>query len=163
MTNTLKYLGIILILSTFGFIISEYFFNYSFSQITNESVKIFSSGLSGQFYSHILFALSIGITPLLYFFIKKITKIDLINKGLISYGIIIGCGILFWQYRIFQLKHRFQTISEFYKGNEIQTELRFDSLRLDSLNFENYLFVGFLAGTILSTILFKSLKKTVTE
>ena len=100
MTKTLKYLGLILLLSIIGFLIRDYFFRLSFSQIANEDTQIVSQNLSRQFYSHILFALSIGIIPLLYLIIKKMTKLNFMKQGLISCGIIIVSGILFWQFRI---------------------------------------------------------------
>ena len=158
MTNTLKYLVLILILSIIGFLIRDYFFDFSFSQITNENTRIVSRNISGQFYSHILFAMSIGIIPLLYLTIKKLTKLNFMNQGLVSCGIIIVCGILLWQFRIFQLNSRLQKLSEFDIGNGIQTELNFDNL-----NFGRYLFIGFLIGTILSILIFKNKNRIVTE
>ncbi len=149
MTNTLKYLGIILILSIVSFLIRENFLEFSLSQIANEKIQIVSGSASRQFYTHILFALSIGIIPLLYLIIKKITKLNFINQGLTSCGIIIISGILLWQLRILQLKTRLSILSEFEIGNGIQTNVNFDNL-----NFERYLFIGFLTGTILSIVIF---------
>ncbi|EWH09438.1 hypothetical protein KLA_17259 [Cellulophaga geojensis KL-A] len=80
------------------------------------------------------------------------------NQGLVSYGIMVVCGILLWQFRIFQLNSRLQKLSEFDIGNGIQTELNFDNL-----NFGRYLFIGFLIGTILSILIFKNKNKTVTQ
>ncbi|ADY29292.1 hypothetical protein [Cellulophaga lytica] len=158
MTNALKYLGLILILSVIGFLIRDYFLDFSLSQIANKNSQITSRTMSGQFYSHILFALSIGIIPLLYLIIKKMTKLNFMNQGLVSCGIIFVCGILLWQFRIFQLNNRLQKLSEFNIGNGIQTELNFDNL-----NFGRYLFIGFLIGTILSILIFKNKNKTLTE
>jgi hypothetical protein len=158
MTKTLKYLGLILLLSIIGFLIRDYFFKLSFSQIANEDTQIVSQNLSGQFYSHILFALSIGIIPLLYLIIKKMTKLNFMKQGLISCGIIIVSGILFWQFRIFQLNSKFQNLSEFDIGNGIQTQMGFDNL-----NLALYLFIGFIIGTVLSILIFKNRNKTVTD
>ncbi|WP_272024128.1 hypothetical protein [Olleya namhaensis] len=158
MTNALKYLGLILILSIIGFLIRDYFFDFSLSQIAYEKTQIVNRTMSGQFYSHILFALSIGIIPLLYLIIRKITKLNFITQGLISCAIIVISGISLWQFRIFQLNSRIQKLSEFDIGNGIKTELNFDSL-----NFGRYLFIGFLIGTVLSILIFKNRNKTVTE
>ena len=158
MTNALKYLGLILLLSVFGFLIRDYFFDFSLSQIANENTQFVSRTTSGQFYSHILFALSIGIIPLLYLILKKITKLNFITQGLISCGIIVISGISLWQFRIFRLNSRLQKLSEFDIGNGIKTELNFESL-----NFGRYLFLGFLIGTVLSILIFKNKNKTVTE
>ncbi|MWW26912.1 hypothetical protein [Algibacter lectus] len=158
MTNTLKYLGLILILSVIGFLIRDYFFDFPLSQIANENTQIVRRNISGQFYSHILFALSIGIIPLLYLVIKKLTKLNFINQGLISCGIILVSGISLWQFRIFQLNNKFKKLSEFDLGNGIQTELNYDNL-----NFGRYLFIGFLIGTVLSILIFKNKNKSITE
>lgn len=66
-----------------------------------------------QFYSHITFALIIGIIPILYLIIKKATKFSFIKQGLIALGIIIGCGILLWQFRIYQLNNQTLKLSKF--------------------------------------------------
>ncbi|QNK78233.1 hypothetical protein H7F37_03925 [Winogradskyella sp. PAMC22761] len=163
MTNTLKYLGLILIFFFIGFIIRDLFFDFSHSQIANKTISIGSRTVSGQFYSHILFTLSIGILPLLYLIIKKITKITFLNKGLISFGIIVVCGISLWLFRIFQLKNRFQNISDFYNGSEIKTEPNFSTMSLNSMNFGLYLFIGFLIGTVLSILIYRNQYKTATE
>jgi hypothetical protein len=156
--NALKYLGLFLILSIIGFLIRDYFFDFSLSQITNENTQFISRNIREQFYSHILFAISIGIIPLLYLIIKKMTKLNFMNQGSVSCGVIVVCGILLWQFRIVQLNSRLQKLSEFDIGNGIQRELNFDSL-----NFGRYLFIGFLIGTVLSILIFKNRNKTGTE
>jgi len=158
MTNTLKYLGLILIFSVIGFLIRDYFFDLSFSQIANENTQIVSRNISGQFHSRILFALSIGIIPLFYLIIKKMTKMNFMKQGLISCAIILVSGILLWQFRIFQVNSKFQKLSEFDIGNGTKSEMNFADLDLG-----RYLFIGFLIGTILSILIFKNSNKIVTE
>jgi len=151
MKNALKYIGLSILLFVIGFLVQEPFFEISFSQLKNENTQIVSRTMSGQFYSHILFSLSIGIIPLLYLILKKITKLDFILKGFISFGIILVSGILFWQFRIFQLNNKFQKLSEFDIGNGIQSQMDFNNLNLGL-----YLFIGFLIGTVLSILIFKN-------
>ncbi len=123
MKNTLKYLGLILILFVIEFTIRDVFFDISISQLGYENIEIVSRNMSGQFYTHILFALSIGVIPLLYLIIKKVTKLNFINQGIISCGIIINCGILLWQFRIFQLNNQSQKLSELNIGNGIKMQM----------------------------------------
>jgi len=158
MKNTLKYLGLILILFVTGFLIRDYFFDLSISQITNENTQVVSRNISGQFFSHFTFALSIGILPLLYLIIKKVTKLNFINQGLITCGIIIGCGVLLWQLRIFQLNNQAQNLSDLNIGNGIKMQMDYENL-----NFEIYMFIGFIVGTVLSILIFKNRTKSVSE
>lgn len=153
--NTLKYLGLSLILLILGFLIQDHFLEFSLAQITNGDAQIVSQNINNPFYAHILFALSIGVIPLLYLIITKIRKLNFINRGFISCGIIILCGISLWQVRIFQLSRRLKEISKIGVNNSIQPKLNFDDL-----NFELYLFVGFLVGTILSILIFENTTKT---
>lgn len=156
MTNILKYLGLILILFIIGFLIRKHFVEISFSQLKNDNVQIVNRTINRHFYSDIIFALSIGIIPLLYLIIKKITKLSFIMQGLISCGMIVLSGILLWQYRIFQLNLKFRKLSEYKLGNGIQSQMY-----SDNLNFELYLFIGFLFGTVLSILIFKNISKKV--
>lgn len=107
MRNTLKYLGLILLFTIIGFLIRDYFFDLSLSQIANKNIEVVSRNLSGQFYSHITFALSIGIIPILYLITKKVTKLSFVKQGLIACGIIIGTVL-----SILIFKNRFKTVTE---------------------------------------------------
>lgn len=158
MRKTLKYLGITLLLSVIGFLIRDYFFDLSLFQITNNNTHVVSRSISGQFYSQIAFALSIGVIPLLYLIIKKVTKLNFICQGLISCEIIIICGILLWQFRIFQLNNQSQNLSELNTGNGIKIQIDFDHL-----NLEWYLFFGFIVGTIVSILIFKNRSKKIAK
>ena len=158
MRNTLKYLGLILLFTIIGFLIRDYFFDLSLSQIANKNIEVVSRNISGQFYSHITVALSIGIIPILYLIIKKVTKLSFIKQGLIACGIIIGCGILLLQFRIYQLSGQALKLSRFNIGNEIKIQMEYDNL-----NFGRFLFFGFIIGTVLSILIFKNRFKTVTE
>tara|TARA_R100001369_G_scaffold28037_1_gene50414 strand:+ start:2761 stop:3234 length:474 start_codon:yes stop_codon:yes gene_type:complete len=155
MKNTLKYIGLLLLLTIIGFLIRNFFFELSLSQIANENIQVESRNMSGQFYSHITFALSIGIIPLLYLIIKKMTKLNFFNQGIMSYGIVIVCGILLWQFRVYQLNNQALKLVRFNVGSEIKIQMGYDTL-----NFGRYLFFGFIIGTILSILIFKNRNNT---
>lgn len=158
MRNTLKYLGLILIFTIIGFLIRDYFFDLSLSQIASKNLEVVSRNMSGQFYSHITFALSIGIIPVLYLIIKKVTKLSFIKQGLIAYGIIIGCGILLWQFRIYLLNNQALKLSRFNIGDQIKMQMDYDHLY-----FGQFLFFGLIIGTILSILIFKNRNKIIAE
>lgn len=158
MRDILKYIGLFLVFTVIGFLIRDYFFNFSLSQITHKNIQIVSRNIGDQFQSHITFSLTIGIMPILYLIIKKATKISFIKQGLIASGIIIGCGISLWQFRIYQLKKPALMLSEFNIGDEIKIQMDYADL-----NFERFLFFGFIIGTVLSILIYKNRLKTVTE
>ncbi len=158
MKKTLKYVGLIIVLTLIGFLIRDYFFNISFSQLNNGNIQIVSRMSNGQFYSHLLFSLFIGAIPMLYLIVEKITKLKFLNQGLITFVLIVGSGILFWQFRIFQLKGQLQKLSEFNIGDGIKNQIN-----TKDLNFGAYLFIGFVIGAILSTLVFRRKNKTVVE
>ncbi len=153
MTNGLKYLGLILIGFFISFLLRDYFFDLSFSQIANEDIQIVTRNISSPFYFQILFAIAIGSIPLLYLIIKKLTNLTFIPQGLISCGIILVSGILLWKLRIFQLNNEFKMLSKFQVGNGI--EIQMDSSKLYLATF---LFIGFIIGTILSILIYRNKK-----
>lgn len=111
-------------------------------------MQLLAKNISSQFYSHITFALSIGLLPLLYLIVKKATKFIVIKQGIIACGMIIGCGILLWQFRIYQLNNLTQKVSTINIGDQINIQRDYDSL-----NFGGFLFFGFVIGTVVSILI----------
>ena len=157
MNKTLKYIVAILVLLVFGFFIRDYFLIFSFSQINNANFNKndLIHNLSGQIYFHLLFAFSIGLIPLFYLAIKKITKIKFISNGLISCILIVSCGVLAWQCRIYQLNRLLKTLSRFNMGRGSKSEMDL----LGNLNFAPYILIGFFIGAILSFLIFRKTNK----
>jgi len=140
----------ILVLTVIGFLIRGSFFDISLSLLNKKDVKIVSYTVSGQFRSHLIFALSIGIVPLLYIISDKISGLTSRNQTIATLGIIFGCGILGWQLRIVQLNYKLRRLSEYDFGDNIKSSMDFQNL-----NFGKYLFIGFLIGALVSTLIFK--------
>ena len=155
MKKSIIFLVSIIVSGIIGFLSRDFFLQISLSQLNQENIQITTGNISSHFISGLIFALSITVIPLLYLIIWKTTRLRFINRGLISCGIIIGCGILFWQFRIFQLNNQFQNLSEPEFGNSTRIHVNFNTL-----NFEHYLFTGFLAGTVLSILIFKNKRAT---
>ena len=158
MRNALFYLGAVIVSTIIGFLVFDYFFDASFSQISNNNVQVVSRNLSGQFYTHITFALSIGSIPIFYLIMTKMTNLFTIKHRLSAFGIIIVSGILLWQLRVYQLNSQSQKLSRLNISNEIK--MQFD---YEQLYFGIFLFVGFLLGTVLSILIFRNRNKTLEE
>ncbi|GAA4279173.1 hypothetical protein [Aquimarina mytili] len=158
MKKILIYIGFIIVLTVIGFLIRGSFLDISFSQLNKRDIEIISYTMNGQFKSHLIFALSIGIVPLLYLISDKFSKLKSLNQTLATLGIIFGCGILSWQLRMFQLNNQLQRLSEFDLGNGIKNSMDFQNL-----SFGRYLFVGFLIGTLISVLLFRMKNRSTME
>ena len=151
MTHTLKYIGIILLFVIFGFLTRGNFYDISFSKLDLYQAQIQNQLITSQFLNHLLFSLFVGSIPLLYFIVKKIRNLSFMYHGLISYLIIVSCGILFWQLRILKLNIEFKKLSEFSYPNGVNPLIDLTNLRLES-----YLLLGFIVGTMLSIFIFKN-------
>jgi cell division protein YceG involved in septum cleavage len=158
MKKNLLYFSIVILLIIVGFTIWKFFLQYSLEQLNKENSRVVTTQIGSQFNSNLFFALYLGTIPLLHFISTKLAKLKSINQHFISIGIIIGCGILFWHYRIFQLNNISQKQSDVNIENGIKMQLDFDNL-----NFERYLFFGFLIGGILSSLIFRKRAKIEME
>ena len=78
------------------------------------------------------------------------------TQGIISLVIIFLSGILFWQFRIFQLNNRFEKLNtiKIDDGNQME-------INISELNFEIFLLVGFIIGIAINILIFRNkLKRT---
>ena len=156
MKNSLKYIALILISTVVGFLIWNTFFELSLTQLSKENINIVSRKMGDQFFLRSLFALSFGIIPLLYLILRKIKKLKFMTQGIISLVIIFLSGILFWQFRIFQLNNRFEKLNtiKIDDGNQME-------INISELNFEIFLLVGFIIGIAINILIFRNkLKRT---
>lgn len=154
MTNTAKYIGLVVLFISIGYYIHKQFYTISFSQFVTGDVTLQNHNTSGRFTILIVFIVSIGAIPLLYLIAKKFTKMQFLYKGLLSYILIIACGVLFWQFRIYMLNREFQSFSKLNFPTGVNK-----TILIDHLNLEIFLLLGFLAGTIMSIILLRPRSK----
>lgn len=154
MKEVIRYLVIILVFALLGNFIRDYFFDFSINQIINPNYQIVYRNIVAQIYAHGFVVIAIGIIPLLYLIVSKIAKINFIYKGLIATGIIIGTGLLFWQFRVVQLYFQSRMFSNLNSSIDIVNQVYFEDL-----NFEKYLLVGFFIGTLISILIFRYLIK----
>ena len=155
MKKALIYLGLVLSLTVVGFLTWNFFLHMSFSQINKQNLDMFVNiGMVRSFKSNLIFAIVIGILPMIYVAINKLTRLKLLHQKLITIGIILSSGIIFWQLRIFQISKKMQQLSNLNLGEGIEHGGNFYYF-----NFEIYLFIGFLTGRLISILIFKRKNK----
>lgn len=155
MKSILKYFALTLLFIVIGFLIKEYFYDLSLNQMDKGSVAMNSTTMSGQFSQHLIFSLVIGSIPIFYLMVDKLAHLKNSKHALIITALIIGCGILMWQLRIFQLNFQSEKFSELSMNNGIQNTIDFTKL-----NFGMYIFIGFFIGALISVLLFREKSKS---
>lgn len=155
MKSILKYFALTLLFIVVGFLIKDYFYTLSINQIDNGSVVMNSTTMSGQFSQHLIFSLVIGSIPIFYLMVDKLAHLKNSKQALIVTALIIGCGILMWQFRIFQLNFQLEKFSELFKDSGIQNTVDFTKL-----NFGMYIFIGFFIGSMFSVLFFRKKSKS---
>lgn len=133
--------GIIISAVVLGFLLKNHFVSLSFSQLNGNDLNIVSFSEFRLFHLHFYFVLTIGLVPILYFTLKKLTKFEFWYKGFSSIAIIILCGLINWKLRILYLNLQL---------NDIYHE----TISANVCNFEQYLCIGFIEGSIISYFLF---------
>lgn len=156
MNRTFKHFALTVALLLVGFMTRDFFLDYSISQVTNKNAQIVSYNLGGQFASHLVFAVVIGMLPLTYLTVKHFGKLTSLGQSFIAYSLIVLSGIGFWQYRIYQLQEQTESLLGFTSGTETKIPLDFERLY-----FTRYLFLGFLTGAILSVLIFRIVNRNV--
>ncbi|WP_299313607.1 hypothetical protein [uncultured Aquimarina sp.] len=151
MKKALLYFAAIIVLFIIGFMLYNSFINLSFLFLNKGEIRIFSNSISGRFSSRLFFAISISIIPLFYLWVHYFSNLKDLRQKIITYLLIIGGGILSWQCRIIVLNYRLS------KSSEISAQLGVNnSISLEHLDFDSYLFIGYAIGTILSILVFRN-------
>lgn len=145
------YIIAIIICFALGLYFYKDFFELSLSGIDTQGVVLANRTIAGRFNYDLMFAVFIGLLPLFYLLIKRITNISFLYKGLIAVLIIIVTGIIFWQLRIFGLNAQFEEISLYELPQDLTPE--FD---VGNFKFGIYLFMGFIVGTLISILIFRN-------
>lgn len=157
MNRVLKYILLVVFLMTLGYFLMDFFVRASFYQIDTRGIRILSVKMSIQFFEKLIFPISIGLIPILYLVINKFVKLKKSN-GVKAIGIIVFCGLLFWKLRIIQLNNEFKRISMYSFDDPIIEWYSYGNLK-----FQAYLLFGFILGTLISILIFKSLRQKETR
>lgn len=105
---------------------------------------------------NLIYAIAIGIIPLLFIIVKRFATLKSINQRVITVMAIVIGGFLCWQIRLFQLKEVLRSSPEF--------RIRERGTTIDHFNFEifyleRYLFLGFIIGGGISLYFFNKRNK----
>jgi len=92
-----------------------------------------------------------------YLAVNKFAKLKSLPQRLAIIGIIMSLGILFWQLRIVYLNK----VVLHLLGTE-PTETLDVSISIQVLQLEVFLFIGFLVGTLISVLVFRSKNQRIT-
>lgn len=149
-------IGISAILCLAGFFIRDSFLSFSVSKVLNETFTINDSwSLPHQTFGTIIFVIAFGIIPLLFLFVKRTRNLTSLPKQLLSITIIIASGIAFWLGRLFYLKYKAEQINDLLKRAEFATADDVPRLKFEEMHFDLYLFLGLLAGALLTLLFFR--------
>jgi len=128
---------------------SDAFFDFSISFLDTSNTAITYVSPISQFQQSKLFAISIGMLPLLLLFVQKKATLNKVEDSLKALAIILSCGFVAWVLRIVQLNIQLQSLNDLHLSNELKY-----SYDAANLFFEVYLLVGFFIGAILCFYVF---------
>lgn len=150
MRKTFTYLALVIIFFISGLLLHKSFFEYSLALMTEYKINLTTTKMGHLFISQILFAAVIGVLPLLYLGVERLTKIKFIIRGLITCGIILLSGILFWQLRIYVVGKELRKIA----NHNFQSEIDI-SYNIENAKYNLFLFLGFSVGAVISIIIYR--------
>jgi hypothetical protein len=150
MKKAIIYIVFTIVLVTAGILTGQKFMNISISELNLNNVSFAWTTISGQFNQILFYSLAIGLIPILHLLTSKISKPISYRQNLIILGIIITVGIVFWQFRIFQLNRYFEEFANTRMVEGIKCNYYAEDFR-----FDFYLALGFIVGTVISTIIFR--------
>jgi len=151
MRKTFTYLAFVILFTLSGFLLHKSFFEFTIALTTEYNIKMITTKMNYQFISQISFALIIGILPLLYLCVQRLTKIKFLNQGLISCGIILLSGILFWQLKIYLVRDELKKMVNYNLGSEIDI-----SYNIENAKYNLFLLMGFVVGTVVNILIYRS-------
>ncbi|MEQ9426896.1 MAG: hypothetical protein RJQ09_20905 [Cyclobacteriaceae bacterium] len=151
-------LRIIIVLSViligFSIRITPHFFYASLKMVETNGV-IITTNPQDDIYNPI-FALTVGLIPILIFTVIKITRTTSIKHAIVLAGLVLTCGFIGWLIRVQYLINYFNQLAEIHR---ISNKEIFTDYNSDQLNFEYFIAFGTMVGYILSIIYLGNWKK----
>ncbi|RZT00143.1 hypothetical protein [Aquimarina brevivitae] len=154
MKNKEKYLLSTLALTVLGFLTSRWFMDISLWLVDHQHVDIVVTKMLRIFTSDLVFAVILGMLPLLFLVVDTLCGLKSLSQRLITIGFILGFGIITWLFRIVQLNTGFRQISKYNLGRDTV-----HALDAGSLQFKIFLVFGFLLGAVVSILVFREKNK----
>ena len=153
-----KYIGMTLLAAFLGFWVSKYFIDLTAAQLNLLDLEIinFKNGLFSEY--DLMFALTIGLLPLMYLITEKLGKLKSTKQSYLALAIIFISGILMWQFEIFTTKRMADYIATAFSKYNIHNQISIESLKLGK-----HFAIGCLLGTGLSSFIFRKINKEQTN
>lgn len=154
-----KYIGLTILAAFLGFWLSEYFLNLTVSQLNLHGANVIN--LRNDFLSKydLMFALTIGLLPLMYLITEKIGKLQSAKQTYLALAIIFISGIIIWQFKIIYSNNiEDMLVTDFPKFYNIKKSISIESLKLGK-----HFAIGCFLGTVLSSFIFWKINKVRIE
>lgn len=149
-----KYIGLTLLATFLGFWFSKYFMDLTVAQLNLHDAQIinFKNGFFSKY--DLIFALTIGLLPLLYLITEKLGKLKSQKQSYLVLAIIFISGIIIWQFKIFTFNRMADFIATSFSKYNIK-----NSIGIENLKFGKYFAYGCLLGTVLCSFIFRNINK----
>jgi hypothetical protein len=153
-----KYIVLTLLATFLGFWFSKYFIDLTVAQLNLHGAKIinFQNGFFSKY--DVMFALTIGLSPLIYLFTEKFGKLKSQKQSFLALTIIFISGIIIWQFKISASNRMADFIATAFSEYNIQNQIS-----IESLKFGKYFAIGCFLGTVLSSLIFRKINKVRIE
>jgi len=149
----LFYIGSTLTLLALGFWWGDSLLKSAFSQLDPYST-VSAHSMTAQLNQLLIVSLAFGLLPLLYFLTKKLANIESTKQSVIVSLIIILTGITLWQLKLMTVNMYLNSASKSLADKGIS-----NSVDIGQLNLGLYLALGFIFGSILCMLIYRTSNK----
>jgi hypothetical protein len=138
-------------------VLGQYFFGdfYELLLPNVDGATYQTTDFSSEFYNSIIFSLALGLIPISLLLLWKLSKVNAINKKMLSVFIIIICMTLAVLIRQQTIKSHLQELT---KSSTVTSNNFSVSYPIDKVNFEYYLLIGLFIGWLMSYLIFRQEK-----
>lgn len=152
MNEYYKIIGLTILCFLAGIMLWSEFFMLSVNEIKDTKLIVNMNGIRTLTAGRYLFAVTVGLIPLLHFGVSKFSNIKSASQKLISFFIILVCGLAVWQTRIMTEIIKAQKDISITEAIDPQF---YSEYPLNKLKPHIYLTLGVAMGVIVSAGIFK--------
>lgn len=153
-----KYIGLTLLAAFIGFWFSKYFLELTVAQLNLNDANIINPGNGILSKYDLMFALTIGLLPLMHLITTKFGKLKSTKQSYLVLTIILISGIIIWQLKISNSNRIEDTLARAFSEYNIKK-----SINIESLKFGKYYAIGCFSGMVLSSFIFRNINKVRIE
>lgn len=148
------------VLLIIAFATRHLFLSLAIDYITGENISFVKSWtLPHQTFPFLLFLLAFGILPFLYLLVKKRCELTSLSRKLTSIALIIFFGVTLLLSRIVYMRFKAAQIHDLLQRAEFADDAEIPTIKLEQLNLEVFLIIGFGLGTLLALLIFRRATK----